>query len=339
MVQQQNYGRSTYIAWAEKTFDLLEIDSGGLTATTDTIEVTRYGESVRRYIPGYTDYGSIAVTVSTERTPDVYDLRLAFTDRIIGTLSVVTPIGLQLSYEGFITSFSDYFDKNGLYTIKLVFKLITAPVHKTYADYVILPLNTTPLYRGCSYGLFLSPRGGNDTGGGSCTWAIISPRSSEFTEIVGNTLTIGSNEEKANITVQASLKPEQAISDVFTSTYDIVAPTVTSIQISGDDRLEFVKPGEGEDPYNISKTYTASVYPTGADQRVIWTISNEEGIVPPEELIQISDGGVVQVYGVEAMYLDSRQYVFLIKAISITANRVHGEKYITLTIKENDIQA
>lgn len=45
------YGRATFIGWGNTTLDLIDIDSGGIVATTEVIDNTRYGDNIRQSMP------------------------------------------------------------------------------------------------------------------------------------------------------------------------------------------------------------------------------------------------------------------------------------------------
>ncbi len=290
-----NFGRSTYIAWGEMTLDLIDINSTP-SAHTDAIDTTRYGTVNHEYEPGYTDYGGISVTIGTDRTTDITALLRAHEDHTKGTLSIVTPVGRQMSYSAFITDLGHVLDKNGLYTLQVTFKFSGAPTYTEYTNYHILPLTGTRMYKGCSYGLFLS---GNDTdfGGGAVHWDITTAGIATGTRISGNTLIIAANETKTPIEISAHFRPIMELANPVTASYNIVAPPISTITLTGADTITF----ESTSQAPKTEMYTTNTYPIGAEKVLSCKITHDGTDVDVDKGIKITNAGVLTITPVTYM--------------------------------------
>lgn len=329
-----NFGRATFVAWGGTTLDLIDIDSGGITATTDPIESTRYADSVRQFLPGYTDPGSISITVSTDNAADAANLRRNFADHVVGDFAVVLPTGLQLNYTGYIASFTHFLDKHGLYTYKLTIKLSGMPNETPYPQFTIIPVSGSSMYRGSSYGLFLIPGAASTAtvGGEGAVWQLVGDHHAH-TEIVGNTLIIAPDEAQNQITVKATIYPDESASQAATAVYTITSPAPASIQITGAETLHFNRHEGGED---VESTYTAAVYPAGASQGVKWTLTKVNGAVAENG---ISIGNLTGILSIDhdtyaaVIGVGTKQYVIHVTNRYGTAT-ITNIKYITVEVED-----
>lgn len=279
-----NFGRSTYIAWGNLTLDLINIDSG-MSAHTDAIDTTRYGGVTHEFEPGYTDYGGITVTVGTDRTADVTAMLRAYSDHTKGTLSIVTPVGRQITFSAFMTDLSHVLDKNGLYTLQITFKFSGAPVYTEYTGYSILPEFGTIMYYGCSYGLFLAGNG-VDFGGGTVNWQITSTGHAGDTKIVGNTLIIAATETQGSINIKANFRPIMELAQPLETTYVIRPPPVSSIKLNGKN--EIILPPDGD--ATIEVTYSITAYPIGGTLAAKYELYyGEQKVTDPSKGIKINE--------------------------------------------------
>lgn len=318
------YGRATFIGWGNTTLDLIDIDSGGIVATTEVIDNTRYGDNIRQSMPGYTDPGSVSITVSTDRHADVATLRRNFWNHVVNAVLVVLPNGLQLAYNGFISSFMESLDKHGLYTLKLTIKLSGKPTEQAYTNYTIVPHNDTDMYRGSSYGLFLVGGSATETvvGGEGAVWEITTAGVNAGTQIVGNTLIIHPDEIQPKIVVQATFFPNETPSVVTsTATYHIKKPAPSTVEVNGPDNID-VKIGTA-----TSATYKHAVYPSGADDGVTWTITKPDG--NPQTGLSITNNGTVNV-ATSYNPGDPGTYEYIVTAKSTNFATLIGRKNITI---------
>lgn len=262
-----NIGRATYIGWGGMTLELLDIDSGGLTAVTEAIERTKYGTSIREFSPGYTDPGSVSVTIVTDDDVVTSQLRVMHDLQTVAPLSIVLPTGLQLTANAFIISFGDSIEKMGLYTLKITFKLTGKVSRTTFAGYFIVPPSGTTLFRGCSYTLHLSgsESGGTDPAGANAMFAISPATAGVTIDNDLDLLIIDKNTEATSVTVTATIQPEPpnpvTISQVV---YTIAKPDLSAMSINGVQSIKQKKSTE-----KIYE-YTVSVYPVGADSTATW---------------------------------------------------------------------
>lgn len=318
------FGRATFVAWGSTTLDLIDLDDGGITATTEVVDNTRYGDNVRQSLPGYTDPGYVSLTVSTDRHADVTTLRRNFWDHVTNAFDVVLPNGLQLGYIGFISSFKESLDKHGLYTIKLIIKLSGKPTEQPYESYTIVPTNGSNMYRGSSYGLFLVGGSATETvvGGEGAEWGITTEGTHAGTMIVGNTLMISPDEAKNEIAVQATIYPnDEAVVLGTTATYHIKHPAPTTLVINGDSNINVTIGTRKTQQYNIA------AYPSGASAAATWTITDDRGRAVAG--LSIADGLVTAAENYNPG--DPGTYHYVITATSASVSSLKTKKEITIT--------
>lgn len=290
----QHYGRNTYVSWdGDAILDL--INFSGINATTDTIEHTAYGKTVKEFFPGYRDYGSLVLTLGTSNSMDLYRIRQSYKNHVVSTVNVVTPAGIQYGFRAFVTALGHTMDKMGMYTITLTLKITGEPTTMIYDEYVILPRTNTTLYRGCAYGLYLTPGGDtlDPTGGEGAIW-LMSGAKTSGTGISGNTLTISSEETAGSIKVTAWIR---SADDPTTQksygpvSYTISAPpvmVVTIVELAGSE-LEITK-GAAKDWAN----YSVNTYPIGSSKtEVIWSLVDATN-APVDGTYATVDNGMIK---------------------------------------------
>lgn len=328
-----NIGRATYIGWGGMTLELLDIDSGGLTAVTEAIDRTKYGTSIREFSPGYTDPGSVSVTIVTEDATVTSQLRVMHELQTVAPLSIVLPTGLQLTANAFIISFGDSVEKMGLYTLKVTFKLTGKVSRTTYVGYRIVPQTGTTLFRGCSYTLHLSGSGGTDPAGANATFAIDAEAHGGIS--IDNDLDlliIDKTTELTSVTVSATIQPEPpALTSIEPVRYTIVKPDPTAMSISGDQIIEHT---QTELPK--SHTYTISTYPVGADTTAKWSLliyKGREWKAPEEaDKVEIQDNGILKILSDHAVGTSQLQ----ISAKSTKNTSVTADFFVTVIVKEGE---
>lgn len=330
-----HYGRNTYITWnGDAILDVLQFS--GVNATTDAIENTPYGKDVREYYPGYKDYGSVSITVSTVETMDVYRIRKSYIDHTISTLTIVTPAGMQYDFRGFVTSLVHTMDKAGLYTITITIKISGKPLTKLYTSYKILPRANATLYRGCAYGLFLTPTTDNTVpvGGEGVKWVVTGAQSAE-TGITDNTLMIASGETAGSLQVVAYIQSSDDPSTTTTSgpvTYTISPPPITAIAITELDgsshSVSAATLAAGDVAWD---GYDATVYPNGArKEAVTWTLTAKNNTQVALQDATINLGTITFHARFATTYPAGASYQFWVTAQSNTGG--YDRKLLTVTV-------
>lgn len=327
------HGRATYISWGPQVLEVLEIDSGGLAATTETIDHTKYGTSYREFAPGYTDPGSLTVTVTTDNDAVNSQLRTMWELQTVAPLSVVLPTGLQLTANAFITQFIDSIVKTGLYTLKITFKLSGKPGREAYSLYQIVPPTNTTLYRGASYSLHLSGSGGTDPAGGNAVFGFSG--SHDGSTITGNLLTIDKTATEGTITVTATVTsdPPTPSPTIAPVTYNIVAPRPSTLSIAGRSYIS-QKQEDGTKTYQ----YSAVVYPTGAVSTATWKAyiyKDTRWVEADDDTDHISMNNGTGELTVKAGYIGADIIQLRINCVSTAVPALADEKYVTLEITED----
>lgn len=339
-----NHGRSTYVSWSNtNVLELLEFS--GFSATTDSNEITPYGSAYRQYAPGMIDYGSISMTVSTDQINEVVRLRRAYTDRLTSKLSIVTPLGFRYTFDGFMTNFTHVLDRNSVYTIQITVKLTGKPDVDLFSPFTIIPLHDSTILRGGSYGLFLSPSGsGGNSGGEGALWSIKPLASGSYdpqTKIAGNTLVISPTEAKTSITVQARWISEGGLpSTPVEAQYTIAKPMASAVAITNFKQTMEINDNATD---NVTATFNATVYPSGADTAVEWKIADAESTTPvPTDALTIEKTtGLVTIKGGAGGYRNTYElkdgkdtpHQFSVTVSTTTEGTVTDIQFFTIILK------
>lgn len=330
-----NNGRATYIGWGGMTLELLDIDSGGLTAVTEAIDRTKYGTSIREFSPGYTDPGSVSVTIITDSDVVASQLRVMHDLQTVAPLSIVLPTGLQLTANAFIISFGDSIEKMGLYTLKITFKLTGKVSRTTFAGYFIVPQSGTTLFRGCSYTLHLSgsESGGTDPAGANAIFALSGAHDGVTIDNDLDLLIIDKAASATSVTVTATIQPEPpAPVTIGQVVYTIAKPALSAMSVIGDQSIK--------QKQKKAKTYqyTVSVYPVGADPVVGWkaeilnteTMKWHEATVDVDHLSIGADSGLLAT--TDSITTGTKQ--LRITATSTATPSIKAEMPVTMVVTE-----